>query len=538
MSTQRGLVTTLVDRLGHRQLGYPPESCSYTTTSVRIPVSSKTEDFELVADLYEPVLPKDENPVGTLLIRSPYGRGFILSFLSARPYAARGYVCLLVSSRGTFGSGATFDPFRNEEQDGHAVVEWMRKQDWYTGSFATLGGSYMGFVQWALLRSPPPDMVAAVIQCAPHDASKQLWGTGSLSLEFIVWAENLAHQEETGILRLFESLNLSKRMRPVLDGLPLAASVKSHFNGRAPWLDFIVDHPDLSNPHYEQMKFSEALDRAKIPILLISGWDDFFATQTLEQYTRLSERKTNVALTVGPWNHIQMGLNVKVGQQSFDWLEEHLGKRKASSRKSAVQYFVTGAEDWRDGDIWPPPTTQRTLYIRSNNELNDDEPAAEEEGSSTFTFDPQQPTPTMGGNLLLGGGSADDTTLAARSDVLTFTTESLKEYVEVFGKITVELSHSSDNQEVDLFVRISEVNARGQSHSITDTYKRIQRSRDNGPVTLKLRDCAHRFAEGNRIRLIVAGASHPQYAIIPEEAVHTIHHGKMGVSKILLPVTA
>ncbi|KAL2820259.1 X-Pro dipeptidyl-peptidase-domain-containing protein [Aspergillus cavernicola] len=408
MNTKRGFVTTLVDRFATRRLGFPPETCSYTVTGVRIPVlDDGSKQLELAADLYN----------------LPYGRGLAIALLSARPYAARGYQCLLVSCRGTFGSGGEFDPWRNEEEDGHAVVEWMRNQDWYTGSFATLGGSYLGFVQWALLRNPPSDMVAAVIQCAPHGFSQQLWGTGSLALEWITWGENVAHQEETGVFQILKALNTPKRMRPALDRVPLAEGVKSHFKGRAPWLDFV---------------------RAEIPIFL---------------------RNANVALLMGPWNHMRVGQVSRVYRQSFDWLEEHLAKRMQGTRKTSVQYFVTGTKEWRDVQNWPPLTHARELYLRS-------------------------------GGRLARGGSADDTGLAARCDALAFTTE-----------VTVELSHSSDNPHADLFVRISEVDAN------TETYKRLDPGREGGPVILYLNDCAHRFVKGNRIRLIIAGASHPQFAI-------------------------
>ncbi|KAF2184910.1 CocE/NonD hydrolase [Zopfia rhizophila CBS 207.26] len=548
MKTKRGFVIALIDRLAARQLGFPPETCSYTVTSVRIPVSDGSEQFELAADLYQPVLAKNVKPAGTILIRCPYGRGLAFALLSARPYAARGYQCLLVSCRGTFGSGGEFDPWRNEEEDGQAVVEWMRKQDWYTGSFATLGGSYLGFVQWALLRNPPSDMVAAVIQCAPHDFSRQLWGAGSLALEWITWGENVAHQEETGFFQTLKKLNTPKRMRPVLDRVPLAESVKSHFKGRAPWLDFVVDHPDTSDPYYGQMKFGEALGRAEIPIFLVGGWCDVFAPQTMEQYTRLSERNANVALLMGPWNHMRVGQDSRVYRQSFDWLEEHLAKRMQGTRKTSVQYFVTGAQEWRDMQKWPPQTLAQELYLRSGSRLASEKPSSEE-NSSTFTFNPKQPTPTTGGNLLLGSGSADDTALAARSDVLAFTTEVLEENVEISGKVTVELNHSSDNPNVDLFVRISEVDAKGRSHGITETYKRLDPGREGGLVILYLNDCAHRFVKGNRIRLIIAGASHPQFAIntgkgigaTSEElksAVHTIFHGERGASRVLLPAVS
>ncbi|KAF2795970.1 hydrolase CocE/NonD family protein [Melanomma pulvis-pyrius CBS 109.77] len=546
MKTTRGFFSSIVSRLITRQLGFPPETCSYTVTDVRIPVLDGIEQFELAADLFQPVLPKDEKPVGTILLRSPYGRGLAFALFSAGPYAARGYQCLFVSCRGTFGSGGEFDPWRNEEEDGHAVVEWMRKQEWYTGSFATMGASYLGFVQWALLRNPPSDMVAAIIQTAPHDFSKQLWGTGSLSLEFITWGENVAHQEKTGFFQTLKTLNTQQRMRRVLNGIPLAESVKSHFQGGAPWVDFVVDHPDISDPYYHNMKFGEALERANIPILLIGGWSDLFVSQTVEQYTRLSERQTNVALLMGPWNHMRSGLASKVHQQSLDWLEEHLAKRKGRTTKTHVQYFVTGAQEWRDVQKWPPPTLAQELYLRSGSHLTSEKPSADE-NSSKFTFDPKQPTPTIGGNLLLGGGSAKDTTLAARTDVLVFTTEVLEKALEISGKVAVELSHSSDNPNVDLFVRISEVDAKGQSYSIADTYKRLDPAREGGPVILHLTDCAHRFRKGNCIRLIIAGASHPQYAIntgnginaTSEElrsAIHTVFHGDKGSSRIVLPV--
>jgi len=534
-TTQRGYVGALIDRLGHNYLGFPPERCSYTVTGVRIPITDGDEEFELVADVYKPVLPQDEQPAGTLLVRSPYGRGPMLSFGFARPYAARGYVVLAVSSRGTFGSGSTFDPWRNEEHDGHAVVDWMRKQDWYTGSFGTLGASYLGFVQWALLKNPPSDMVAAVIQCAPHHFSKQMWGTGSLALEVIEWGEHVAHQEDSGLSHFLDAFKSKKRMRAVLDRTPLAESVKTHFNGSAPWLDYVVDHPDVANLHYEQMNASEALERANIPILLISGWDDLFASQSLEQYARLSERKTNVAFTIGPWNHMQSGMDAKTGEQTFDWLQVHVAKRKTSTRKAPVQYFVTGAQEWREGPTWPPPTKHQTFYVHSESRLDSNVPASDEKSSSTFIFDPKTPTPTMGGNLLMGGGSANDTALASRPDVLTFTTKPLEDNLEICGPITVELSHSSDNPSVDLFVRISEVNAKGISHSVTDTYSRLPPRRDDQSITLQLRDCAHRFAKGSRVRFILAGASYPQYAMPLEKATHTIHHGRNGPSKILLP---
>src|SRR5262245_24064642 len=124
---------------------------------VRVPMR---DGVELIANHYSP---RTDKPAGTLLVRAPYGRGFPFSALFGAVYAARGYHVLFQSVRGTFGSGGQFDPMVNEIPDGADTVAWLREQPWFTGPFATIGLSYLGFTQWALLADPPPEMKAAVI---------------------------------------------------------------------------------------------------------------------------------------------------------------------------------------------------------------------------------------------------------------------------------------------------------------------------------------------------------------------------------------
>jgi putative CocE/NonD family hydrolase len=190
----RGLFSRLLDRLLAWLIGLPPERCNFTTQALRIPVSDGLLRIELAADLLRPSATDITKPLGTILVRSPYGRGIAIAF-TPRAYAARGYQVLVVSSRGTFGSGGEFDPFRTEVQDGKGVVEWMRKQSWYTGTFATCGASYLGYVQWALLYDPPKDLVAAVPGVSPHNFARVCWGTGAMDLDIIRWADRIAHQE-------------------------------------------------------------------------------------------------------------------------------------------------------------------------------------------------------------------------------------------------------------------------------------------------------------------------------------------------------
>ena len=135
----RGVIGSIIDRLLGWQFGLPPETCNYKVQPLRIPIHEEINRIELTADLYVPVALEGNKPAGTVLVQGPYGRGLFFAAIFARIFAARGYQILFVSSRGTFGSGGDFDPFRTEAEDGKAVVEWMRKQSWYTGTFATLG---------------------------------------------------------------------------------------------------------------------------------------------------------------------------------------------------------------------------------------------------------------------------------------------------------------------------------------------------------------------------------------------------------------
>ena len=131
--------------------------------------------------------------------------------------------------------------------------------------------------------------------------------------------------------------------------------------------------------------------------------------------------------------------------------------------------------------------------------------------------------------------------------MLAFTSEPLAEDVHVYGAPVAELDHQADIGHVDLFVRVSEVDRKGHSRNVSDGYRRLVPDGRAGPVRLELDQIAHRFRAGSRIRVLVAGGSHPRFArnlgtgeplltghrMVP--SVHTVHHGVAGLSKVVLP---
>jgi putative CocE/NonD family hydrolase len=530
---------TAVDRIVAKHNGLPPAR-AVSVIPVRIRLR---DDVELGADLY---VPKGTSK-GMLLARGPYGRGFVFSLMSARIFASQGYTVLFVSSRGTGDSGGDFDPMRTEAADGQDVVTWMRTQPWYPGSFATIGGSYLGHTQWALLSDPPTDLVACVVQVGPHDFARHAWGTGTFNLDFIGWAEQIAVQATgSGIRSALRLRGAAKRLKPVLDGLPLVGAADAYFGEQVPWVHDRLTHADVEDPFWSAARHADAIEKVTVPILLLSGWQDIFVRQTFEQYARLRERGIEVGMTIGPWVHLAIAGEAlgPMTREGLGWLDEKLGGG-APARQFPVRVFVTGENEWRELPAWPPSSNELILALRPG-ALDETKPAADA-ADSTFTYNPADPTPTIGGPLIEGGGYLDDSALAERSDVLAYTGTPLEADLTMMGTVRVRLAYTTLHEDADLFVRLSEVDATAHSHNVTETYLRLPAGRGTGPLDLELLPTAHRFGRGNRLRLLIAGGSFPQYARNPGTGanpltaeklvpnVHTVSH-IAGASFIVLPV--
>ena len=502
---------------------------------------------DLRADHYQPLT---DRPLGTVLVRGPYGRAFPFSLVYARIYAARGYHVLFQSVRGTFGSGGTFVPMVHEVDDAADTVAWLREQPWFTGTFATLGLSYLGFTQWALLSEPPPELVAAVITVGPHNLYTSTWGSGAFSLnDFLGWADMMAHQEQGPRKRLSYQINATRRMRRAVRNLPLGNGGRALLGDRSPWYQTWLAHPDRDDPFWAPMDMTAALDRATVPVLLLTGWQDVFLTQTIDQFAHLRRRGVDVALSVGPWTHDEMvtrGTGV-TALETLAWLDRHLAGRSVPPRPAPVRVQVTGRghRAWTDLPDWPPPSDPQMFYLQADRRLGDRVPAADAP-PSTFRYDPADPTPTVGGRLLSRqAGYRDDAALADRQDVLAFTGAPLASEIRVYGSPVVELDYACDIPHFDVFVRISEIDARGRSRNVSDGFRRFSTTPDR-PVRLDLDPIAHRFGAGSRIRVLIGGGSHPRFARnlgTGEPAIggsrmvastHTVRHGER--SRLILPV--
>jgi putative CocE/NonD family hydrolase len=557
----------LADAAVARALRLPKARNPYAV-ELDLPIGMR-DGVDLIGDLYAPLT---RTPRGTVLIRTPYGRGFPDATLHGRVLAARGYHVLIQSVRGTFGSGGTFTAVTQETADGHDTVGWLRDQSWFDGRLATLGGSYLGWAQWALLQDPPPEVKTSIVSVGPHDFRTSVFGTGSFTLgDFLGWAHQIAHQEEAGLIsRWFTGAATRRRLEPALTGLPLADAPVPALEGRTPWyFDWLKNAEN--EDFWGDFRAGSALELVDVPVLLVTGWQDLFLEQTLEQYRVLSGRGLDVAMTVGPWNHFGVvakggGLN---GRDTLSWLDEHLAAIGRRTRPP-IRAFRTGEEKWHSLPSWPPATTETSLVLTPAGALapagqatQPSHSAPPREGAAAgtggqpdiggtvaFRYDPTDPTPSVGGRVMSGEmGVQENRSHEARADVVTFTTERLPADLDLAGSPMLELALAVDNPHADVFVRLCDVDAKGRSANFSDVLRRLDPRVPAGQVQrlrLTLDQCFHRVPAGHRLRLQVSGGAFPRYArnlgtdgsmadgsrLAP--SLHTIHCAQ---SRLLLPVT-
>lgn len=500
----------VLQRLSARGL---PEPVCRVAVDRRIAVPA-ADSVPLLTDHY---IPLADGPCPTLLIRTPYGRGFPWNYVYGAQFAAQGFHVLIQSCRGTGGSGGTFDPWRHECADGRAAVAWLRQQDWFSGALGGIGTSYLGYTQWALAAGSPPEL-RTIVADGSVDPHAFYYPGGAFALEnALVGAVGLLFWDRGPASVARAMLRLRLRRRRVAMALPLIDAYPAALGGRAELFEHWLTSPDPAAPYWNGLDLRGAGAKLAVPVSLVSGWDDVQLDQTLERYRRLRGDGGDVRLVIGPWNHTSIfdkGWPV-VFPRALRELRARLSAEPGCPADPPVRVYVGGCGQWRDLPEWPPPQVRtQSWYLHADATLRD-QPSAQA-GSSPFRYDPSDPTPSIGGPVLSrDAGAVDNSSLEARADVLTFTGAPLTDAVEILGPVSARLQVHASTPYHDVFARLCDVDLRGRSRNICDGLIRHQpggRAGDDTTITVPMSATAYRFNAGHRIRLQVSGGAHPRYA--------------------------
>jgi putative CocE/NonD family hydrolase len=200
-----------------------------------------------------------------------------------------------------------------------------------------------------------------------------------------------------------------------------------------------------------------------------------------------------------------------------------------------VRYYTMGSNEWQTSDSWPPKgAAPVTYYFSSNGKANtlygDGALTTGAPGSDrpdTFTYDPMNPVPSHGGNVCctgnaVQGGAFDQRVMEARNDILVYSTEPLKEGMEVSGPVEVTLYVSSDAKDTDFTAKLIDVYPDGRAYNLDETIQRMRYRDGYGrkvlmqpgqvyEVTLGHMNTSNFFEPGHRIRLEISSSNFPRF---------------------------
>jgi putative CocE/NonD family hydrolase len=201
-----------------------------------------------------------------------------------------------------------------------------------------------------------------------------------------------------------------------------------------------------------------------------------------------------------------------------------------------VRYYTMGLNKWQSSDSWPPKGAQPLRYYLSSggkaNTLHGDgvltTTPPDKDTPDTFAYDPMHPVMSVGGNVCcqanaLTGGSLDQRKSEERDDILVYTTEPLKEGLEVSGPIEFTTFVSSDRKDTDITIKIIDVDPEGRAYNLDETIQRVRYR--NGydkavammepgkvyKVALQPMTTSNYFAPGHRIRIEVSSSNFPRF---------------------------
>jgi uncharacterized protein len=506
----------------------------------------------LATDIYRPDAP---GKFPAIMERTPYNRATAMPAGDARWFAERGYVVVLQDVRGTYDSDGTFYAFKNEADDGYDTDEWFGSQPWFDGNLGTMGGSYVGYTQWAQAIGGSKYLKAmAMTVTTPDIYGNWIYIDGALHYGFdLPWGgiEMSGHVMQS---------NNGFEWPPIYKHLPIASSDEAGHHRTPHYRDWLA-HPTRDS-YWDGISLDADYNKVSVPILSIDGWYDIFLRGDINDDAKMRKEgqteaaRTGKRLMIGPWAHetggrvalparmggadpspVDFGDNAPVDKRLLHlrWFDHWLkGMDNGVSTEAPVQIFVMGENYWRNEKEWPLARTQYTnYYIRSGGRANSaggDGVLTPERPSGTptdaFTYDPANPVPSMGGNVCCSNvpsGPWDQRPVETRNDVLVYTTPAMKEPTEITGPIKMELFASTSAKDTDWTAKLVDVQPNGfvqniQSGIVRARYREgagkpanmIEPSKAYG-YTIDLWATSYVVLPGHRLRLEVSSSDFPRF---------------------------
>jgi hypothetical protein len=499
----------------------------------------------------------------------------------------RGYAFVEMNERGHFFSEGNYDILGPPLSDGYDALSWIAQQPWSNGKAGTIGCSSTAEWQLAVAALGHPAFAAMIPQgfgagvgrVGPYYEQGNWYRGGAVQMLFIAWLYGQQNQvrpmfppgsSQEDLIRASKLFDLAAQMPPVdwsqaLRHLPVMDILKAVDAPRGIFADSMpVDTGGAmikrtpNDPAWYKGGLWHDNMTINVPGFWFMSWYDVSVGPNLAAYNHV--RKTarpEVAnqqyAVIAPTLHCahrRATENTTVGERSMGdarlnydkltwaWFDYFLKGEKNGILETMpkVRYYTMGMNKWQSSDTWPPRGAQpMSLYLSSGGRANTgggdgilaDAPPATD-SPDRFDYDPMNPVPSHGGNVCCTGnavqaGAFDQRKIEERPDVLVYSTQPLKEGVEVSGPIEVTLYVSSDVKDTDFTVKLIDVYPDGRAYNLDETIQRMRyRNGYDKPevwmeagkvykVTLQPMTTSNYFEAGHRIRLEVSSSNFPRF---------------------------
>ncbi len=536
----------------------------------------------------------------------------------------RGYAFVEMNERGHFFSEGNYDILGPPLTDGYDELSWMASQPWSNGKVGTIGCSSTAEWQMgvAALGHPayaamiPMGFGAGVGRVHPYFEQGNWYRGGAVQMLFIAWLYGEQNQvrpmfppdtSQEDLVRVSRSFDLAQQLPPVdwsqaLRHLPVMDIIKAVDGPHGIFADPMpVDTGGAmirrapNDPAWYRGGLWHDNMPINVPGLWFMSWYDVSVGPNLAAYnfvrkTARPEIANQQYAVIAPTLHCgykRATEKTVVGERdlgdarldydalTYGWFDRFLKSEnnRVLETTPKVRYYTMGINKWQASDTWPPAGAQpMTFYLSSGakaNTLDGDGTLAAApppaDAPDRFTYDPMDPVPSYGGNVCctgnaVAGGAFDQRKMEARPDILVYSTEPLKEAIELSGPIDVTLYVSSDAKDTDFTVKLIDVYPDGPAYNLDETIQRM-RYRDGydkppvwmepgkvHKVVLQPMTTSNYFPAGHRIRIEVSSSNFPRFdrnlntggnnydearGVLAHNAVH---HSKQYPSQIMITV--
>ncbi|MFA6571589.1 MAG: CocE/NonD family hydrolase [Bacteroidota bacterium] len=320
------------------------------------------DGVKLSADLFLQNKSLQKSPA--LFVMTPYTSDRV--FNDAVYFAENGYNVVVVDCRGRGNSEGRFVPFENEGKDGFDVCKWIEQQTWSNGKIGMFGGSYLGMIQWLVLKEKPPALKSVVpTACVGPgiDFPKQNNIFYSYNVQWLAFVYGKASNTNTFTNSKYwdeiYSLHFIQHIPYNLGDVIAGIKSENYQN----WLK----HPDFDDYYKKILPNQNDYANIEIPVLTITGHFDDDQPGTMNYYKSFmkygnKKAKGQSYIIIGPWDHggtrrpsNKMG-NLTFGENAIidmnkihlEWFNRTLNNSsKPEFLKDNAAVYETGTNEWK-----------------------------------------------------------------------------------------------------------------------------------------------------------------------------------------------